>query len=122
MNGILSGQFQKGDEPWNAGMRDFRPSPRTEFKKGQPALNRVEIGTVRVRMEKRCRQRAWIKIGEPAVWRLRAVLVWEKAYGRVPRGCVIHHADSNTLNDALCNLVCMSRAAHLNEHRQEIKR
>lgn len=40
-------------------------------------------------------------------------LIWESNHGNVPRGCVIHHADFNSFNNVITNLVCMD----VNEHR-----
>lgn len=121
-NGVTAGQFEKGLVPWNKGVKGLRMSPATEFKKGQRPVGWTKVGTVRIRTEKRRRRRAWIKIAEPNVWQLRAVMVWARAYGSVPKGCVVHHLDRDVLNDSLTNLACISRAAHINEHRMELRR
>lgn len=42
--------------------------------------------------------------------------VWELFVGPVPVGYVIHHQDFNKLNDRLNNLVCITRAKHVEIH------
>ena len=96
-------------------MRDtagrFVTSPRAD--------NPLPIGTVRIRTRhgRGGEQRAWVKVGEPNTWRLRAQVVWEAANGPLPRGCVVHHKDENKLNDALGNLEMLTKGQHLAEHR-----
>lgn len=43
-------------------------------------------------------------------------LIWEKAYGSIPKGHHIHHKDGNRLNNSLENLECISHAEHLSLH------
>ncbi len=98
-----------------------RRSPTTEFKPGHPAPNKLSVGTVRLRCETNTRlMRAWVKIGEPNVWKKRAVVVWESANGPLPRGYVVHHRDRNSLNDDPSNLAALTRRAHAEEHRGEV--
>lgn len=40
------------------------------------------------------------------------VLVWEQANGPKPEGCDIHHIDGNGKNNALENLVCLTKSEH----------
>lgn len=96
-------------------------SKRTEFVKGQAAHNKLAVGTVTIRMEQATgNPRAWVKIAEPNKWRQRAVVVWESVNGPLPRGHLIHHVDHGTLNDAIENLVCITRREHSREHRAEL--
>ncbi len=94
----------------------------TEFKAGQPAHNWLPVGSVRLRRETHSGLlRAWVKTAEPNVWRKRAVVVWEAVNGRpVPRGCVVHHHDRDSLNDDPDNLELLTRKEHTNEHRFEL--
>lgn len=39
--------------------------------------------------------------------------VWKLAFGLIPKGCHIHHRDSNALNNRLANLECMDAKEHL---------
>lgn len=104
--------------PWNKGI-SVRLSPRSEFKTGSIPANKSPVGTVRMRVDKNGKLRAWVKMEEPNVWKLRAVVEWEKSYGPLPNGLIIHHIDRDTINDSLTNLAAISRAAHMKEHRNE---
>ena len=108
-----------GGEPWNKGMKGIRLSPKTEFKKGMVSDKRAPVGEVRERKAKGGVVRAFVKVAEPNVWQVRAKVVWEQHNGPLPRGYVIHHKDRNPLNDDLENLQAMTRAEHIEEHRNE---
>lgn len=116
--------FKAGNEPWNKGKKGIRLSPKTEFKKGCESNRKLPIGSITIRQRKNRNEpaRAWVKIAEPNVWELRAVNVWKKNNGEIPKGCTIHHIDRNPLNDEIENLQMLSRAEHLAEHRGEHKR
>lgn len=93
----------------------------TEFKKGVRSSTWQPVGTVRHRTHRGV-VRAWVKVAEPNVWRLRAVVTWEAAHGPLPSsGYVVHHRNRNALDDRLENLQELTRAQHLSEHRQEIR-
>jgi len=110
--------FKKGHRPWNADLKGIHLSPGSEFKPGRPNERRVPVGTIRIRTRRRDNKpRAFVKIGEPDKWRLRAVIVWERAHGPIPHGKLIHHVDDDTLNDAIENLECITRAEHVARHR-----
>ena len=120
-NGVTTGQFGKGHKPWNKGLKGLHLNPETEFTRGQAPLNHNEVGTVRIRRRSRSgKSRAWIKVAEPNVWRLRCHVVWEEAYGPIPIGLLIHHLNEDTLDDGLNNLAAISRAAHLGAHREAL--
>lgn len=100
--------------------KGVRRAPITEFKPGQVPYNYVPVGTVRHRTHKGDDPRAWVKVAEPNVWRMRAMVVWEQANGPIPARSIIHHINRDKLDDSLGNLECLSRADHLAEHRAEI--
>lgn len=116
-----SGSFKSGHQTWNKGKKGLHHSPNTEWKKGQPSDKKLPIGAVTIRKRKREEHaRAFIKIADPSVWVPRANWVWEQAFGKIPRGMVIHHRDRNPLNDDLDNLRLLSRAEHAAEHNHEM--
>lgn len=99
-----------------------RRGKATEFRPGGEARNRLPVGSVTIRTRRRGgERRAWVKVAEPNVWKLRARLVWEAANGPVPGGMVVHHVNRDTLDDSLGNLSLESRSAHLAEHRAEFR-
>jgi len=50
-------------------------------------------------------------------WRYRSRLVWEEANGPIPPGQVIHHRNHDPLDDRLENLQMLTRAEHMDAHR-----
>lgn len=96
--------------------------PNGQYDKGQNGKHKYPIGTIRVRTRrKRNDTRAFIKIEEPNTWILYAHFVWEEAHGAIPVGMSVHHEDGNRLNDAIENLLLVSKADHLAIHRPEFK-
>lgn len=53
------------------------------------------------------RNRIHIKVG--GKWRLKHVVIWEEANGKVPEGHVLIFADQNPMNVTLDNLILVSR-------------
>ncbi len=101
-------------------MKGIHLSPDSEFKPGHDSGRSKPIGYVAIRTRSRDgRERAWVKIGEPNRWMLRARLTWISVNGPIPDGCLVHHRDRNPLNDDIANLEAMTRAEHLAEHRME---
>jgi hypothetical protein len=97
-----------------------RRSPATEFKPNQPARNKLPVGTETQRRDPNGLYRFWIKVAEPNKWRPRAVAIWERKNGPLPRGYVVHHKDRNSLNDDPDNLIALTRAEHTREHQGEL--
>jgi hypothetical protein len=111
-----SNAFKPGSKAWNRGKKGIHLSPGSEFKKGCESNRKVPVGTVRIRPDKQGAMRAYVKTAEPRTWKARSVFVWESHFGPVPRGCVIHHGDFDSLNDDRDNLQCLTRSAHLKIH------
>lgn len=44
------------------------------------------------------------------------VYLWERAYGKVDKGCHVHHIDGNVDNNDLSNLQCISHYTHGHIH------
>lgn len=73
--------------------------------------------TIRTRHKRGGVRRAWVKVAQPNVWKLRAQVVWEASNGPLPPGMGVHHKDEDTLNDVLANLEATTKAEHLAAHR-----
>lgn len=113
--------FPAGHKPWNKDLKGIHLSPGSEFIRGQDAHNKCPVGTVTIRRRARNDElRAYVKVAEPSTWKLRAVLVWEKANGPLPVGKLVHHKDRDSLNDALNNLEALTRREHIAEHRGDL--
>lgn len=46
--------------------------------------------------------------------------VYEKHYGPIPEGYIVHHKDGNKLNNSIDNLELMSRAEHASVHHKGV--
>lgn len=49
-------------------------------------------------------------------------LEWNKYYGDIPDGCIIHHKNGNKLDWDISNLELLTRAEHKIEHKDSVKR
>ncbi len=114
--------FEKGNIPWNKGVKGTHFSPETEFKKGQRGIKWVPVGTESIRTDKNGAKRRWVKVANPNKWIHKCDLVWIKANGNIPKGFFLHHSDNNSLNDNIENLALVTRSAHINLHRQDLLR
>ena len=117
--GKYSGRARIESGTWNKHLKGKRLSPNTEFKKGVLLPHAKPVGSLSVRQHHDDSPRNWIKLAQPSLWIPLAHYVWISANGEIPRGCIVHHKDRNTLNDDLGNLELLTRAQHINEHRDE---
>lgn len=113
-----SNSFPKGHIPWNKGLKGIHLSPNSEFKKGRTNKSNLEVGSITKRTDKNGKARNYIKIAEPNVWKELYVYVWEQEHGKLPKGCVLHHINKISDDDRLENIVCLTRAEHINIHRK----
>lgn len=81
--------------------------------------NKLSVGATTIRRDPNFCERAWMKVAERR-WRPRAIVVWERENGPVPRGMIVHHRDRDTLNDDIKNLVAVTRAEHTRQHQREL--
>ncbi len=111
--------YSPGNVPWNKDLKGIHLSPDSEFTAGH-AHPSDPVGTVRIRMHRGV-PRAWVKVAMPRTWRMRAVVVYEMYHGsNTPAGMVVHHIDRDTLNDVMDNLQLLTKAEHINVHRDEL--
>lgn len=114
-------RFKPGNEPWNRGVKGIHLSPASEWQKGRQSEKRLPVGTETIRRDKHGNDRAFVKVAEPNRWKERAIVAWERFNGRaLPKGKVVHHRDRNTLNDQPSNLQALTRAEHIEVHRQDL--
>lgn len=115
------GSFQKGDKPWNTGMKGLviPGSEKGWFKKGHLPVNYREMGEERIDNKDGYVQ---VKVSDEGPhykrWRPKHVLEWEKHYGDVPEDHAIVLLDGNKLNTSIDNLEMLSRAEilHMNNN------
>lgn len=114
--GLLTGRtgcFQKGNEPFNKGMKGFNPagSEKGRFKKGN-----VPHNTNYLNHERTCKKDGYIyisveceekKAGFNREYVLKHKWLWEKLNGAVPEGHFLKSLDGNRRNTDPSNWVCL---------------
>ena len=103
-----TGQFKKGQDTWNKGVKGYMGANETSFKKGNVPPNRVPVGTERLSKDNYIE----VKIQDGKLnknWKFKHVLIWEKQNGSLPQGHVVLFGDGNKENLDINNLICISR-------------
>ena len=111
----LDTKFTKGHASWNRGrpMNEWA-SPESiekirkgQFRKGHIGDNARLLKPIGHRSVRR-NGYVWVKIGQPNLWKEEHRLVWEEAYGPLPRRQKLLHIDGNRANNSLDNLILIS--------------
>ena len=113
--GLRSGidcTFKKGHVPANKGKKwnDYMAKEQQEkarktcFKKGHRPKQHKEVGSERITIDGYLE----VKVAEPNKWALKHRLVYEEAYGKIPKGMNLIFADGNKLNLELDNLLLVT--------------
>jgi len=105
LNTGFTGQFNKGNIPFNKGLKGVGGWEPTQFKKGNTPKNYKPVGTERVNGD----NYVDIKIADPHKWKGKHILIWEEHNGPVPKGYVVIFGDGNNRNFDINNLVLVSR-------------
>ena len=113
----LTGQFEKGHVSFNKGRKwdeylskeSQERCRSTTYKKGDMPVNHREIGSERINIYGYTE----IKVGEPNKWDLKHRVIYEKEYGKVPKGCCLIFLDGNKQHIELSNLKLVSRHEEL---------
>lgn len=107
------GRFPKGHISMNKGVKGicYEGSKATQFKNGHHPQTWVPIGTEVWRAD----GYLWIKMWDnnlPARknWIQKHRLIWEEAYGEIPKGYQVMFADQDTHNLSLDNLILVTSA------------
>jgi hypothetical protein len=120
-----TGQFPKGNKPWNKDTKGLTSANKTSFKKGQVPPNIQPLGHERI-----CPKDGFILIkiaeknphtGFPTRYKHKQVHIWEKENGPVPEGKVVAFKDSDKTNCEPKNLMLISRAQLLDLNRLKYK-
>jgi len=102
-NGLPPFRFPKGYVSWITGTHKCNVPPEKRWQKGYTPYNVRPIGAERLK-------RGWteIKVSKTR-WKMKHVVIWEKANGPVPKDHLIIFADRDKTNFALENLLLISR-------------
>ena len=110
----LTGYFAHGEPSPNKGKKmsveQYEKCKHTMFKKGNIPHNSKPIGYERKNIKDGY---VYVKIAQPNVWKLKHVLLWEKANGPVPKGHQIMFLDQNPDNIVLENLSLITKKENL---------
>jgi hypothetical protein len=104
---LNKGCFKKGNKPWNKGLKGIRLSPKTEFKKGQFVGETHPSWKGGVQKPINDCVYIWKDVDKRV---RRPIEVYQKHYGKIPKGHIIWHIDGDKHNDNISNLECISRA------------
>lgn len=124
LNSGLTGQFKKGNIPHNKGKRQkdymssesIKKTKATRFKKGNIPANHREVGSERITKNGYIE----IKIKEPNKWQLKHRYIYEKKYGKIPKGYNLIFLDGNRKNINLSNLKLISKSEDLIMNRNNL--
>lgn len=111
----VAARFKKGHAPKNKGKKmspeTYAKVARTMFKKGNKTHNYRPVGSERVNVDGYVE----VKVSDPGKWRLKHRIIWEEAYGPIPRGHNVQFRDGNSQNLNIDNLYIISRADQLRQ-------
>jgi hypothetical protein len=80
-----SSRFQKGNKPWNKGVKGFMGANVTSFKKGNKPHNTRKVGDTRIDGKDMF---LLIKVADKQ-WIRKEILIWESVHGKIPKGHVV---------------------------------
>ena len=101
----LGGQFKKGHIPVNKGTKGMMKPNKTSFVKGHVPGNYRPIGSERITKDGYIE----IKICDPNKWVLKHNFIYEKEFGKVPKGHALFFLDQNRRNVSIENLTLITR-------------
>lgn len=113
------GTFKKGNTSWNKGLKGYMGANRTSFKKGSKPPNWRPIGSERITKDGYIE----VKIQDGKLqknWRLKQLIIWEEANGKIPEGHALVFGDGNKTNFDLDNLILVSRKQLLGLNRDNL--
>lgn len=116
----LDGRFQKGNPAHNKGKKGYY-APGSEkgwFRKGNTPQTYLPVGSEVMTTD----GYPAVKIGDPNVWKMKHIIVWEEAHGPVPKGHAVIFLDRDHTNTKLENLALVTRVELLELNRRELIR
>ena len=113
----LTGQFEKGHKTHNKGKKwdEYMSKEKQEncrkttFKKGNIPKNHRIVGSERISKDGYIE----IKVAEPNKWKYKHRVIYEKYYGKIPKGYNVIFLDGNKQNLDISNLKVISKHDNL---------
>ena len=110
----LTGQFEKGHKPWTKGKSIeeicYKPDSYARWDshhwyKGHRPYNAVPVGTETVDKYGYIK----VKIAEPNAWEFKHRIIYEKAYGPIPKGMLVALIDGDKTNLSPDNMMLIDQ-------------
>lgn len=134
LNSGLTGRFEKGHKSWNKGKKwaEFMSkegqanSSKTTFKKGNTPANSDPVGTEKWKSSHSNRDDEgflYVKIQDKKGrfnWKQKHRLIWEEAYGPIPKGHKVIFLDGDRHHIELSNLALVSNSQMLIMNRNNL--
>lgn len=109
----LNHRFKKGIPSWNLGKTGYMGANRTSFRKGDKPHTWLPVGSERVTSDGTIERKVADTGRKVRDWKPVKDILWEKLFGRIPRGRFVVHADRNRQNFTPSNLVLVNRAENM---------
>lgn len=117
LNSGRTGQFEKGNKPWNTGTKGATSANSGSFKKGGRPKSYLPVGSERTAKGGYIK----VKIADPNVWRFKHHLVYEKNNGPIPPGHIVTFKDFDITNFDSENIVAITKAENAIRNKNKIK-
>ena len=102
-------RFQKGNKPWNKGVKGFMGANATSFKKGNKPHNTRKVGDTRIDGKDMF---LLIKVADKQ-WIRKEILIWESVHGKVPKGHVVRVKNPSLNKYDINNLMLITHAENM---------
>jgi hypothetical protein len=100
----IDGKIKPGSEFWKLVKDDKKKANSTSYSKGHISVTERPIGFERTDGE----GYILIKVA-PRKWRIKSHVVWEKYYGKIPKGHAVIFVNGDKSNCDILNLILVSR-------------
>jgi hypothetical protein len=102
-------RYKKGNDTWNKGKKGFMGPNATSFKKGQKPHNTKQVGDTRIDNKDgfllvKVADRKWIR---------KEILIWEEAYGKIPKGSILRVINPLLNKYDINNLMLISKGENM---------
>ena len=108
LNNKFNTHFSQNHISYIKNKYNIRSGPIATFKKGHDPLRYKPIGYERIK-----NGHVYIKVAEPSVYISKQRYIYEKEYGKIPKGYIVIFKDRNRRNFNLENLILVSQSEFL---------
>jgi len=102
-------RFQKGNKPWNKGVKGYMGANVTSFIKGNKPHNTRQVGDTRIDGKDMF---LLVKVADKQ-WIRKEILIWESVHGKIPKGHVIRVKNPALNKYDINNLMLITHAENM---------